>query len=322
VPLDTPILLIAFNRPDTTRRVIQAIRRADPRRVYVAVDGPRHHVSGDRERVLNVHALAHELGTGCHVKTLFREHNLGCKRAVESAIDWFFENEPMGIVLEDDCLPNDSFFAFTSAMLLRYAGDHRVMSVSGSNPQRCCARSEHSYYFTKYMHCWGWASWRRAWRCNAPELPTSPLSDSEIIRFYPSSSAEIGYWRRRFAKVRAQRINSWDYGWQRSIWANGGLVVAPQVNMIENIGFGEGATHTNDRQDDRNLAVAELIVRSHPKCVEQHVAMDHHEAEHLYRFGQKTILNRIKTEWRSVLQQIYSVGLSARTVMPPSRSLP
>src|SRR5262249_47548369 len=158
-----PVLFLVFNRPETTARVMEAIRAAGPERLYVAADGPRDSKTGEAEHCAEVRQLAMNVDWPCDVRTLFRDRNLGCRRAVSSAITWFFEQEPEGIILEDDCLPSFDFFPYCAELLERYRDDERVMAICGSAYADVSSDYPHSYYFSYYADMWGWATWRRAW---------------------------------------------------------------------------------------------------------------------------------------------------------------
>ena len=162
--LETAILILLFNRPETTIRVFDKISQIKPQRLYIASDGPRKNIDGEKEKVKKVREIATRVDWPCEVKTLFRNENLGCKKGVSSAITWFFEQEEQGIILEDDCVPNLDFFTFCESLLDRYAEDERVSVITGNNFQNNKWRGDASYYFSKYNHCWGWASWRRSWK--------------------------------------------------------------------------------------------------------------------------------------------------------------
>jgi len=164
-PLYTPILFLIFNRPDTTQKVFNAIRKAKPKQFFIAADGSPPDREGEIEKCQKSRKIATSVDWDCEVKTLFRDKNLGCKIAISSAIDWFFENVEEGIILEDDCLPHQSFFWFCQELLEYYRNDTRIMHISGDNFQFGRKRGEGSYYFSKYSHVWGWATWRRAWKC-------------------------------------------------------------------------------------------------------------------------------------------------------------
>src|SRR5262249_20722231 len=158
-----PVLFLIFNRPNTTARVMEAIRTAGPGRLYVAADGPRDGNADEAKRCAEVRRIATQVDWPCEVQTLFRERNLGCRQAVSSAITWFFEQEQEGIILEDDCLPSPSFFPYCAELLARFRNDERIMCITGCNFQQDMKGYPYSYYFSKYHHVWGWATWRRAW---------------------------------------------------------------------------------------------------------------------------------------------------------------
>ncbi len=161
--LGTPVLFLIFNRPDTTTRVFEAIREARPSRLYVAADGPRADKEGEAQRCLETRKITEAVDWPCEVRRLYREENLGCKLAVSSAITWFFTHEEEGIILEDDCLPDQSFFPFCAAMLERYRDDGRIMMVLGTSLLPPGGGPDADYLFTQYFLIWGWATWRRAW---------------------------------------------------------------------------------------------------------------------------------------------------------------
>lgn len=241
-----PVLFLIFNRPDLTQMVFESIRAEKPRQLFIAADGPRPHVQGERElcEATRRFVLDH-IDWECEVKTLFRAENLGCKHAVAGAIRWFFEQVPEGIILEDDCLPEPDFFRFCTEMLHRHRDDRQVAMIGGVNFQQGRQRGAASYYFSKYTHIWGWASWRRAWQ-------HYKLSMDGLDEFLASASwqalcpqeAERAYWQPVFTRVRDGLVDTWDYQWTYTVWRNDGLVILPQVNLVTNLGFRADATHT------------------------------------------------------------------------------
>lgn len=301
---NVPVLLLGFNRPDTMQRVFDRVAAIRPTHLFVAVDGPRPDVPTDHGRCEEVRRIIDSVDWPCELRTRFNSKNLGCKQAIETAISWFFESVERGIILEDDCLPHDSFFSFCDCVLERYACNENVMCVSGDNfisdGSSGGPVERPSYYFTKYMHCWGWATWRRAWRHYCPDLNNSDgQTDAEVIARFPTSNDELRYWSKRFQRVRSGRINTWDYGWQHAIWKNKGLVVAPRVNLVQNIGIGDDATHTTGGGGNVAAPSArELTLASHPESISQDVDADQREAEQYYRFGKKTVVDRTLAELR------------------------
>lgn len=162
--LNTPVAFIIFNRPDTTRRVFEMIRQAQPPKLLVIADGARENHPSDRQNCAAAKGIIAEVDWDCEVTTNYSDRNLGCRDRLASGLNWVFEQVPEAIILEDDCLPHSSFFRFCEEMLLKYRNDNRIMHIGGNNFQMQKSRTNDSYYFSRYNHCWGWASWGRAWQ--------------------------------------------------------------------------------------------------------------------------------------------------------------
>lgn len=255
----SPILFLVFNRPDTTLRVFEQIRNAQPKKLYIAADGPRENNDNDKEKCNKVKEIVSKVDWDCEIETLYREKNLGCKYAVSSSITWFFEKEEKGIILEDDCLPSIDFFRFCDEMLCYYEDDTRVRFITGSNFQNGIKRSDATYYFSKLSHVWGWASWRRVWKDYDVELKKYESVDYQLL-FKNIFSLEIlaEDWSTIFSNLLQNKINTWDYQLAITNMFNNGLSVIPNVNMISNIGFGNDATHTFETNGFDNLEYGEL----------------------------------------------------------------
>ena len=267
LPLATPVLLLIFNRPDTTQEVLAAIRQARPSRLYVAADGPRPGHPTDAATCAAARAIVLEgIDWPCQVVTQLRTHNLNCGVGPATAISWFFEHEEAGIILEDDCVPVLSFFSYCQELLHRYAHDTRVMHIGGNNFSQDARQSlpagADSYYFSTQVNSWGWATWRRAW-----QLFDFQLSKFEELRrrgrldgLY-SSALENRY---RLAKIAGvlqlpSPAHVWDYQWHFAIAVHSGLCTVPAVNLVGNVGFGAQGTHTLDATDElANVPTAEL----------------------------------------------------------------
>ncbi|MCS7029576.1 MAG: glycosyltransferase family 2 protein [Bacteroidia bacterium] len=274
--MDSPVLFLVFNRPHTTQQVFDAIRQAQPPRLYVAADGPRSEREGEAEKVTQVRKIATQVDWPCEVKTLFREKNLGCKMAVSSAITWFFEHEKQGIILEDDCLPHPDFFRFCEELLDYYSNDERVWVITGNNFQDGQHRGDTSYYFSKYNHCWGWATWRRAWEKYQVDMSFWPHWKKSLDwqRKTPDP-IERKYWEQIFDQVYQGKINTWDYQWTACVWYHWGLTATPNVNLVSNIGFGADANHTSSTDNiHANMPVFPLGKIKHPKEVTINVDSD------------------------------------------------
>lgn len=252
--LKTPVLFLIFNRPDETERALHRIREARPQRLYVAADGPRLDRPEEPGKCEQVREIATRVDWDCELKTLFREENLGCRKAVSGAIDWFYENEEAGIILEDDCLASQSFFFFCQELLDRYRNDNRIMVVSGNNFQFGKKRTDCSYYFSRYNHCWGWATWRRAWRFYDAAMSHWPrVRDEGYLEDVLSDQSLVKYWTRIFDIAYRGEVDSWAYRWTFSCWIQNGLSILPNVNLVSNIGFGDTGTHTKGDHPVANL---------------------------------------------------------------------
>jgi len=242
--LSTPVLFLVFKRPGTTRRVFEEIRKARPARLWVAADGPREGRPGEAELCRETREVI-KVDWECDLRTLFRDRNMGVKAGIASAIDWFFESAEEGIILEDDCLPHPDFFTFAAELLARYRDDPRVMHISGDNFQFGRRRGEASYYFSRYAHCWGWATWRRAWAFYEMDMGSFPeFASRRGIEKIVRKSRAREYWMKVFGDAHAGRHNTWDYSWAYQVLSRGGLCAVPNANLVTNIGFGKGATHT------------------------------------------------------------------------------
>lgn len=238
-PRTPPVLLIAFNRPDTTAKVFAAIRAARPSRFFFACDGPRASRQEEAARVASVRAFAEQVDWPCEFRTRFLSENLGCGRGVSSAIDWFLREAGEGIILEDDCLPTPAFFGYAAAMLERYRHEERIGLISGTNmAPEVSLPADHS--FSRIITCWGWATWRRTWD-NYHLVPEMVKPDEPwVARFGGRAFRAI---EKSFLRIRSGDVHTWDYQLLVQMMRSGQLTVIPRRNLILNIGFGGGGTH-------------------------------------------------------------------------------
>jgi len=295
--LTTPIAFIIFNRPDTTARVFEAIAKARPRKLLVIADGARPHRAGEAERCAQTRAVVDRVDWDCEVLTQYSDTNLGCKVRVSSGLDWVFEQVPEAIILEDDCLPDPSFFQFCQEMLERYRDDPRIGMISGDNFQSGQRRGSASYYFSRYPHIWGWATWRRAWQhydVSAARWPE--LRERGGLEALIPTAQERAFWAGCFEGVFDARIDTWDYQWILTLWAQGMLSVLPAVNLISNIGFGAGATHTRGASIYAEMPVARLdFPLRHPVLVWPHAQADAYTSSTMYsRSLARTVTQKVQ----------------------------
>lgn len=291
--LNTPVLFIIFNRPNTTQKVFEAIRQAQPKYLFVAADGPRKEKIGESEKCEQARKIATQIDWPCEVKTLFREHNLGCKYAPSSAIAWFFEQVDEGIILEDDCLPDSSFFPFCAELLERYRDDSRVFMVSGTNDLGNWKATDYSYFFT-IGNTWGWATWKRAWQHFDLELKlwTDGISQQNMQVF----SQGAPYLAKEIADgcqaVLLENLDAWDYQWAYVRIACRALGVIPAMNLVSNIGFSRDATHTTS--NNTPYANTPVYVMQFPLRHNPNMQVDFEYYEQCYKAIHRPIMSRIK----------------------------
>jgi hypothetical protein len=275
-PLETSVLFLVFNRPSTTKQVFEAIRRARPPRLYVAADGPRDGIDGDRAQLEEVRKIVTAVDWPCEVKTLFRDYNLGCKIAVSSAISWFFDNEDQGIILEDDCLPSQSFFWFCESLLDKYHADKRISMITGGNYSS--GTHVEDYLFSQYSIIWGWATWRDRWigsyDVNMGDWPS--YKKSKEMDTLIKSKRILKYWITIFERTYLGLINTWDYQWHYTNLRRRRLSIVPKINLISNIGVSIDATHEVNKTEvhERKLHDFNSMHLKHPCKIEVNKSYD------------------------------------------------
>lgn len=267
--LQTPVVLNIFSRADTAARVFAEIARAKPRKLFVIADGPRADRAGEAEKCDATRAIVERVDWDCEVVKRFSDVNLGNRRCLSEGYDWVFGQVERAILLEDDCLPHPTFFQYCEELLERYADDARVMTIGGDNFQFGRRASGESYYFSRYHHLWGFATWGRAWKLYDVDMKLWPaLRGTSFLLDVIGNEWGVRYWTKVFDDVYEKRFDVWDAQWGFAAWANSTLGIVPGVNLISNIGFGAGATTTKDRNP-----VAELPTQAmefplrHPSCM-------------------------------------------------------
>jgi len=275
--LDIPIAFIIFNRPQHTRQSFAVIREQRPSKLLIIADGARVGHPTDAERCRETREVVANIDWPCEVLRNYADGNMGCKRRVSSGLDWVFEQVEKAIVIEDDCLPNADFFTFCDTLLRRYEADPRVWVITGNNFQNGKKRGDAAYYFSKFNHCWGWATWRRAWQHYRVDIPFWPSwKDTADWKQKLPDPIERQIWANLLDRVLKGEIDTWDYQWTATVWHYGGLTATPQVNLVTNIGFGPDATHTVAADDQAGLPALPLGPLTHPVKVKQDLAADRH----------------------------------------------
>lgn len=244
--MKTPVLLIAFNRPHHTKQTFEGIKKYQPETLYVSIDGPREVYHEDAKLIEEVyHYIQSNVDWQCDLKIKRNKQNFGAGYASIQAIDWLFEHEERGIILDDDCVAEQDFFLFCEKMLYLYQKQDKIMHISGSNFLK--TNISEDYFFSKYNPVWGWATWKRAWKHYAFRIDFQEKEIKHFHRNYALTKKERKYWAYTFDSVSLEkRTSTWDYQWTYHIWKNEGICITAGKNLISNIGFDETATHAND----------------------------------------------------------------------------
>lgn len=240
--LETPVVLTVFARPDTTARVMEAVRQARPPKLFVIADGPRPDREGEAEKCAATRAIAEQVDWDCELLTNYSDVNLGLKRRIAGGLDWVFEQVEEAIILEDDCVPHPSFFRFCQELLERYRNEPQVLTISGNNFQFGQQRGEGSYYFSRYPHIWGWATWRRAWKLYDLEMRQWPDAAPQDWSIQLPHATAVSYWNYLFQKTY-EGLDSWAYALVFAAWMHQGLNIHPNQNLVSNLGVRGDATH-------------------------------------------------------------------------------
>ncbi len=298
----TPIAYIIFNRPHHTRQTFNAIRAQRPSKLFIIADGPRIRRPTDDDLCREVRKIVENIDWPCEVYHNYAKQNLGLKNRVSSGLDWVFSIVEQAIILEDDCLPHPDFFTFCESLLNRYRDDKRILVITGNNHQNGRKRGTASYYFSKYNHCWGWASWRSSWQYYRGDLPfwTEWKNSDDFQRKIPNH-VERQYWMEIFDKVWRGEIDSWAYPWTASAWYYGGLTATPNVNLVSNIGFGPDATHTVTAENIEGLPVYPIGTLTHPDKIQQDFDADCFAFIHHFRGSR----HKLRSFLRSIVASIF-----------------
>jgi hypothetical protein len=295
----TPIILIIFNR------VFERIKLAQPSQLFIAADGPRADRPEENHLCSRARSIVSQVDWPCEVHTLFREKNHGCKEAVSSAISWFFENVEEGIILEDDCLPDLSFYKFCDELLRYYKSDDRIGMISGNSFLEVSKISD-SYHFSNFPHAWGWATWRRVWKKYDPSMKYWPiLQETRLLLDKTGSEYYAQKWKDIFDRIHKGEIDTWDYQFVYTLWTQNQLSIIPTVNLVSNIGFGLQSTHTkNPNHKSSNIPANEIrFPLLHPQLVIRNIEKDNEDL--IYNFGtMPTRFSETKKRMKKFLRRI------------------
>lgn len=292
--LKTPVAFMIFKRPSATKRVFEAVRQAKPPKLLVVADGARLDRAEEAEQCAATRAIIDGVDWDCEVLTNYAEVNMGMKPRVVSGLNWVFETVEEAIILEDDCLPDPTFFRFCDELLEKYRDDDRVAMISGTNFFQEWKYNTQSYSFINYGSIWGWASWRRAWQNYDPDLKYwSQPEAKKIIQETIGDRKQYQTISQNFELTYSGKIQTWDYQWDFARWINAGLSIVPGKNLISNLGYGEGAENTFF--DCKNVANLPVEPISFPLCHPDEVTVDRAYDRHYYE-------KILKYNWQEIIQ--------------------
>lgn len=293
-----PVVFIIFNRPETTAIVFEKIREYKPAQLFVIADGPRYYKESEKQLCEEARAVI-QVDWDCEVVQIFSDKNLGCKQRISTGLDEVFNCVEEAIILEDDCVPHTDFFPYCEELLDRYAHNTQIMAISGNNFQ--IKDFNTSYYFSIYPHCWGWATWKRAWQLIDVEMKKWPkYKEEKLLRSFFNDPFAINYWEDIFDKVYNKKIDSWAYPWAFTCWLKNGLTILPRRNLVSNIGFGEIATHTKVKDPlIENLPTYSIgFPLNHPKNIGRNKLADIYTTDYIYgvkQIKEQALINIKKT---------------------------
>jgi hypothetical protein len=300
--MKTPVALNLFTRPDTTERVFEIIRQAKPPKLLVFADGPRSDRPSEAEKCAAARAIIERVDWDCEVLKNYSEANLGPGRRISSGLNWVFDNVEEAIVLENDCVPHSTFFRFCDELLELYRNDTRIVSINAQNVQLGHKRTEYSYYFSRYTHSWGWATWRRAWHHYDFDMKLwSEIEAKNLLSDIFADRQTEKYWTEIFQAMYEKYIDTWDYQWTFACWLQSGLSITPNVNLVSNIGFDSEATYSTNKKSQFNNVPREAIEfpLKHPPFMIRNAQADNFTQKTMFRkswFNQfKAVVKKI---WR------------------------
>ena len=263
--LRTPVVLIIFNRPEQTAEVFAEIRAAQPSELFVIADGPRPNVASDVAKCAAARAIIERIDWPCQIARRYSDCNIGLRRNVSEGLGWVFSQTERAIILEDDCLPDPSFFPFCEELLERYAEDRHVGMIGGTNfdPVHTAPPGGESYYFSRYGQIWGWATWERAWQLCDHEMKEWPaLHRADWLKNICGSASAENFWRRHFDDsyaIKPDGLNTWDIPWVFSCWRHDLITIVPRNNVVTNIGVGADAAHTKSSTRGAGLRTTPIL---------------------------------------------------------------
>ena len=303
--LKTPVALIIFKRPQETERVFAEIRKVKPQKLLVVADRPRADRPGEDQDCARARAIIDRVDWDCEVLKNYADINLGCKRRVLSGINWVFETVEEAIILEDDCLPHPTFFRFAEELLDHYRDDRRIMSISGQNVQFGRQRTDYSYYFSRYTHSWGWATWRRVWQHYDFDMKLWPeIRDGNFLEDVLGDSHAAKVWTKTFQLCYEGKLDAWDFQFTFASFIQNGMNILANVNLVSNIGHGTSASNTYDVNSPYSNMPVEAITfpMKHPPFAIRDTQADNFTQNTLYDYD-PPLLKKVQNKIQKLLKK-------------------
>lgn len=307
--MDTPVTFIIFKRPETTQKVFDAIRQAKPKKLLVIADGARINRDGEAEKCEEARTIIEKVDWDCDVIKNYSDVNLGCAKRVSSGIDWVFSNVEESIILEDDCIPHSTFFRFAEELLEKYRYDTRIASITAQNAQLGRKRTNYSYYYSRYSHCWGWATWRRAWQHYDLHIKLwEEVKANNILSDILSDPKAVSYWNKVFDPIYKNPTGiTWDYQWTFACWMQGGLNIIPTHNLVSNVGVGADSTNFTSGQEFSYINIPTKAMEfplKHPPFIVRNSEADNFIQKTVYTNNQLQIMQqRVKKVFQYLLKK-------------------
>lgn len=305
--MNVPVLFLVFNRPDHTRQSFDALRKMKPMYLFIGADGPREGNKSDEIKCAEVRNIVSKIDWECKPHFRFNEKNLGTKVAVSNAINWFFSNVEEGVIIEDDCVPEPTFYSFASQMLSRYRDDERIMHINGTNFLKGAKIvKDSSYYFSNFCHVWGWATWRRAWQRYDVSMKDFQTIDKDELRASISADPAVSdYWYGCLNAVYSGKIDTWDYQWYYAFWKNHGYAITPSMNMVSNIGFDVAGTRTVSKHNRfsrmKRFPMKDII---HPQSMIKNLSADKYASAQKFKELKPSILEKVQYKWKLIMKDL------------------
>ncbi|BAZ42348.1 hemolytic protein HlpA-like protein [Calothrix sp. NIES-4101] len=295
--MKTPVAFIVFKRPHTTEKVFDAIRQAKPKKLLVIADGARSNQAFEAEKCQATRIIIERVDWDCEVLKNYSDTNLGCAKRVSSGLDWVFEQVEEAIILEDDCLPHPTFFRFCEELLEKYKHDERIASISGQNVQFGRTSCDSDYYFSRYNHIWGWATWKRAWKNYDFYMNYWPqINQHDFLMDILGNPKAVKIWTKVFQKMYdGNHYGTWDFQWQFACWLNHSLGIISHVNLVSNIGFGADSAHiTGEKSILANMPTQAInFPIKHPEIMIRHLQADNITLDTLFSSLNPNLFQRL-----------------------------